>query len=55
MMTSSTDKVEAALKELLDSGRTFILMVQTDSGNLTYYTHNSGDQLFVVEKEEQEE
>ena len=51
----STDKVEAALKELLDSGRTFILMVQTDSGNLTYYTNNSGDQLFVVETEEQEE
>lgn len=53
-MTSSTDKVEAALKELLECGRTFILMVQTDSGNLTYYTNNSGDQLFVVEKEEQE-
>ena len=49
-MTSSSEKVEAALSALLESGRTFILMVQTDSGNLTYYTNNSGDQLFVVEK-----
>mgnify|MGYP004162513993 FL=1 len=54
-MTSNSERVEAALKQLLESGRTFILMVQSDSGNLSYYTNNSGDQLFIVNKEEQED
>jgi len=31
----STSKIEDALKLLLEEGRTFILMVQSDSGNLT--------------------
>lgn len=53
-MTSSSEQVQTALSALLESGRTFILMVQSDSGNLTYYTNNSGDQLFIVNKEQEE-
>lgn len=54
-MTSSSEQIELALHQLLESGRTFILMVQSDSGNLSYYTNNSGDQLFIVNKEDKEE
>jgi hypothetical protein len=55
MMTSSTELIESALDSLLNSGRTFILMVQSDSGNLTYYTNSPGDKLFIVNQEDKEE
>ena len=54
MMTTSTEKIELALDALLTSGRTFILMVQSDSGNLSYYTNNAGDKLFIVNQEDKE-
>lgn len=50
---ASTSKIEDALKILLEEGRTFILMVQSDSGNLTYYSNNQGDKLYLVGQEEQ--
>lgn len=50
-MTSNSD-IETALQLLLGSGRTFILMLQTDSGDLTYYSNNKGDRLFLVGQDE---
>lgn len=50
-MTSSSD-LQDAIRTLLKCNLPFVLMVERESGKLSYYSNNKGDELFIVNQEE---
>jgi len=51
MMTSSSD-LQDAIRALLKCNLPFVLMVERTAGKLSYYSNNKGDELFIVDQEE---
>lgn len=48
---TSNFKLEEILAMLVQSGKTFVLMIE-EHGSLNYYSNNKGDRLILVDKEE---
>tara|TARA_Y100000992_G_C21170797_1_gene445776 strand:+ start:20 stop:187 length:168 start_codon:yes stop_codon:yes gene_type:complete len=50
----SDDRIlDEALTLLASTGKSFVLLFESENGDVTHYSNNKGDRLFVVTQEEQ--